>query len=47
MNKRFKTLKTAQRLGDTNLWAEYQELRDRVTKEVRLSKSKYALVGTV
>ena len=41
MNKRFKTLKKAQRLGDPNLWAEYRELRNRVTKEVRLSKSKY------
>ena len=43
MNKRFKALKKAQRLGDPNLWAEYRVLRNRVTKEVRLSKSKYYL----
>ena len=43
MNKRLKTLKKAQRLGNPNLWAEYRELRNRVTKEVRLSKSKYYL----
>ena len=40
---RFKTLKKAQRLGDPNLWAEYRELRNTVTNEVRLSKSKYYL----
>ena len=39
MNKRFKTLKKEQRVGDLNLFAEYRELRNRVTKEVRLSKS--------
>ncbi|PFX17833.1 putative RNA-directed DNA polymerase from transposon BS [Stylophora pistillata] len=42
-NKRFKMLKMAQRLGDPNLWAEYRELRNRVTREVRLSKSRYYL----
>lgn len=43
MNKRFKMLKMAQRLGDPDLWAEYSELRNRVTREVRLSKSRYYL----
>ena len=43
MNKRFELLKKAQCLGHPNLWAEYRELRNRVTKEVRLSKSKYYL----
>ena len=43
MNKRLKALKKAQRLGYPNLWAEYRELWNRVTKEVRLSKSKYYL----
>ena len=43
MNKRFKALKKAPCLGDPNLWAEYRVLRNRVTKEVRLSKSKYYL----
>lgn len=32
MNKRFKALKKAQRLGDPNLWVEYRVLRNRVTK---------------
>ena len=43
MNERFKVFEKAHRLGNRNLWAEYRELRNRVTTKVRLSKSKYYL----
>ena len=41
MNVRYKTLLKARQTKKEELWAKYRELRNSVTKEVRLAKTKY------
>ena len=41
MNLRYKSLQKAKSTNDERLWSEYRQLRNRITREVRLAKTKY------
>ena len=41
MNQRFKTLRKAKETDNPELWTLYRRLRNQVTHDVRLAKSKY------